>query len=137
MDHFTYTITISNKSPIIKDDVHFSKFDDADYIQINSGKFNKLDRCQEKATALLKHLTIRENRTEPAAIVIQLNPRFTSVPGIKPNTAGWSKNTVMRLLTVDAEELKKEKKLTYTISGLIESSKPLTQEEFEIYFSSK
>lgn len=137
MDHFTYTITISNKSQILKDDKHFSKFDDADYIQVNSGKFVTLGLCQTKATALLKHLTLRENRTEAAAIVIQLNPKFTSVPGIKPNLTGWGKNTVMKLLTVDAEQLKKEKKLTYTISGLIESSKPLTQEEFEIYFSSK
>lgn len=136
-DSFSYVITISKKSPIITSDSYFSKFDDADYIQINSGKFAKLTLCQEKAVALLKHLTLREKRIAPTAIVSQINPRFGFNPDGNPSTSKWSPTTVLKLLTVDAEDLKKEKKLVYTISGLIESSRPLTPEEFEVYFASK
>ncbi len=137
MNYFTYNITVSSKSALLKDDQYFSRFSDAEYIQVNSGKFNKLGLCQDKAAQLLKHLIARENRSDSVVIVFKVNPRLVAVPDQITNSSTWHKNTIMKLMVVDAAELKKEKRLIYTVSGLIESAQPLSQEEFDVYFSSK
>lgn len=132
-DYFTYTVTINRNSQIMESDEYFSKFDDADYIQINSGKFLKPQLCRDRAISLLKTLISKENTGKTVAIVAQINPRLVG----DPPKSEWGSNTVMRLLCADVEQLKQDKKLVYTLSGHIESAKPLTKEEFEIYFSDK